>query len=369
MILARLGLKLFAIALAGILAVAPASRSLAAELDEFFKQFGDRADLKSLLSLAPFLAPLASGPAPSVAKAATFRFSNTGSVDQANEPGEPNEGGKMKKTLWAKLRLPAKSRVVMHTFGSDFDTVLAVYTGSAVNHLTKVASNDDRLVPGVSGIHSLVQFNANANVEYSIQIGSKTGAEGDVYLNAFVFPPRGGISAYLVSVAGNPFQGRDYACCGDPRFIVHNSTDGPTTVTPTHGLGDGIVPPAPFSLARGGLKTATFTFTSGFDRTTPRTRASTFTFTARKGPDTVSIARVRGLIAITGASQPNGADGHSVTACARGRVERAAGIPGNADQWWRAACDRLPFSQPRLLPAEDPMAAHKSEQRRKHRWV
>ena len=42
-ILARLGLKLFAIALAGILAVAPASRSFAAELDEFFKQFGDRA--------------------------------------------------------------------------------------------------------------------------------------------------------------------------------------------------------------------------------------------------------------------------------------------------------------------------------------
>ena len=73
----------------------------------------------------------AAGPAPTGAKAATFRFSNIGSVDQANEPGEPNEGGKMKKTLWAKLRLPANSRVVMHTFGSDFDTVLAVYTGSA----------------------------------------------------------------------------------------------------------------------------------------------------------------------------------------------------------------------------------------------
>ena len=175
----------------------------------------------------------ASGPAPSGAKAATFRFSNTGSVDQANEPGEPNEGGKMKKTLWAKLRLPAKSRVVMHTFGSDFDTVLAVYTGSAVNHLTKVASNDDRLVPGVSGIHSLVQFIANANVEYSIQIGSKTGAEGDVYLNAFVFPPGGGISAYLVSVAGNPFQGRDYACGNSGLYPPAATRSSSCTTAPT----------------------------------------------------------------------------------------------------------------------------------------
>jgi hypothetical protein len=365
---ARLGLKLFAIALAGILAVAPASRSFADELDEIIKKFGGGyLDAGLRISLGNTMSPVAS-PTPTVARAATFRFSNTGSVDQANEPGEPNEGGKMKKTLWARLRLPAKSRVVMHTFGSDFDTVLAVYTGSSVNHLTKVTSNDDRPVPGISGVHSLVQFDAKAGVDYSIQIGSKTGAEGDVYLNAFVFPPAGGISAYLVSVAGNPFQGRDYACCGDPMFIAHNSTDGSATVTPTHGLGGGIVSPAPFSLARGGLKTATFTFTSGFDRTTPRTRASTFTFTARKGPDIVSIARVRALIAITGASRPKVLTAGGA-ACALGWSERAVGIPGNADQWRRAACHRLPFSQPRLLPAEDSVAAHRSEQRRKHRWV
>ena len=63
----------------------------------------------------------------------------------------------------------------MNTIGSNFDTVLAVYEGNAVNALTSVAANDD-----ISGTNlaSAVQFGALAGHTYRIAIDGYLGASG-----------------------------------------------------------------------------------------------------------------------------------------------------------------------------------------------
>jgi hypothetical protein len=243
-------------------------------------------------------------------RAAVYRLSNVG--DPGNEPGEPSLGGKMKKTVWAGLTVPQSQRVVIHTFGSDFDTVLAAYTGNAVNALTAVTSNDDRQVPGaVNDTHSLIQFIAAANIRYHIQIGSKTGDEGDTYAAVFIFPPAGGLSAYMATVGGTVWNGRDYVCgygsaplsaCGNPLFILHNSTTRTLRVTASSTLGPGVAAPAAFDIPPNGIRTARFSFTGAFDTTTTRTVAGHFTFIGQENGTNVARADHRALIVVGNAS-------------------------------------------------------------------
>ena len=101
----------------------------------------------------------------------------------------------MTRTVWTRFKTPAASRIVIHTFGSQiwegdsvFDTVLAVYRGKALDNLTRVAGNDNTVVPGIGNKHSLVQFNTVAGADYWVQIGSRANAEGEISLNVFRFP-------------------------------------------------------------------------------------------------------------------------------------------------------------------------------------
>jgi len=170
-----------------------------------------------------------------------------------------------------------------------------------------LASNDDRAVSGISTTQSLIQFNVAANTPYRVQIGGKAEAEGDIYANVFVLPPSGGLSAFLTTYDGNPWQGREYVCelgythastCPAAKFVVHNSTNQTLTVTPTTTLGGAFVVPAAFTLTAGQAKTANFTYNTAFNRTTLRTVAGNFTFTGRAGSTVVSQTDVRGLIAV-----------------------------------------------------------------------
>jgi len=65
---------------------------------------------------------------------------------------------------------------VFGTYGSDFDTLLAVYTGTSVDTLTEVASNDD------SGgtLQSRVEFTTTAGTVYHIAVDGYGGAQGNV---------------------------------------------------------------------------------------------------------------------------------------------------------------------------------------------
>ncbi len=117
------------------------------------------------------------------------RITTTGrSVGATKQPGEPdhadNPGG---ASLWWSWTAPANGRLTLNTEGSDFDTLLAAYTGDALSALTPIAANDDA-APGVKT--GLMKFPVLAGVTYLIAVDGKDGATGEVKLTlTFSQPP------------------------------------------------------------------------------------------------------------------------------------------------------------------------------------
>jgi len=93
------------------------------------------------------------------------------------EVGEPGASSTT-HSVWYRWTAPSSGPVTMNTCSSSFDTVLAVYTGLAVNSLTQVASDDDACNPG-----SQVTFNAVAGTTYRISIRGFGGGEGTFTLD------------------------------------------------------------------------------------------------------------------------------------------------------------------------------------------
>ncbi len=103
------------------------------------------------------------------------------SLDASTEQGEPNHAGVPfgGRSLWWTWTAPATGRVVIDTEGSDFDTILAVYTGNSLATLNAVASDDSS-----SASHpSKVSFSAVAGTTYQIAVGANYGSGGVVQLN------------------------------------------------------------------------------------------------------------------------------------------------------------------------------------------
>lgn len=236
---------------------------------------------------------------------ATYEMSNIGGY--SFPPCEPNPGGLMTKTQWGAAGFQQAGRIVVHTFGSDFNTVLAAYRGSSCGALTLLAANDNRTVAGVSAAQSLVQFDAAANTPYRLQIGGRNGAEGDIFATVSRLPAGGGLSVFLAKYGGVSFEGRDYICelgythastCPAATFVVYNSTNQTLNVTPTASLGGAFALPAAFPLGPGQAKVVNFTYNMAFNRTALRTIAGYFTFSGRVGTSLVSRAYYLGLISV-----------------------------------------------------------------------
>jgi hypothetical protein len=102
------------------------------------------------------------------------------------EPGEPNHAGNVGgASVWWKWIAPISGSATVTTDGSNFDTLLAVYTGTSVSNLTLVAQNDD----DNQGQTSSVTFNAVAGTTYYIAVDGWFGPshglhEGNIVLNA-----------------------------------------------------------------------------------------------------------------------------------------------------------------------------------------
>ena len=92
------------------------------------------------------------------------------------EAGEPNHAGNAGgKSVWYRWTAPASGPVTVSTEGSDFDTLLAVYTGTAVGSLTTVGSNDDA---DAGIVTSRLTFSAVSGTLYRIALDGKDGAVG-----------------------------------------------------------------------------------------------------------------------------------------------------------------------------------------------
>lgn len=105
---------------------------------------------------------------------------NGRNAGHTKESGEPDHAGSTGgASSWWSWSASAYGTATVSTDGSAFDTLLGVYTGSAVGSLTPVASNDD-----ISGgnTRSRVEFTMLPGTAYQIAVDGKDGAFGEITL-------------------------------------------------------------------------------------------------------------------------------------------------------------------------------------------
>ncbi len=108
-------------------------------------------------------------------------------VSATKETGEPNHAGNVGgKSVWWKWTAPISGLVTVDTHGSNFDTLLAVYTGTNIGSLTEIVSNDD---DGSGNNNSGVAFSVQSGNEYQIAVDGFSGVSGDIVLNWVLAPP------------------------------------------------------------------------------------------------------------------------------------------------------------------------------------
>jgi len=102
------------------------------------------------------------------------------------QAGEPNHAGSTGgHSLWYSWTPTVTHNALITTKRSDFNTVLAIYTGSSVSGLTLIGSNDD--ISGSYNPQSEVFFQALAGTTYRIAVDGFEAAIGNTVIN--VNPP------------------------------------------------------------------------------------------------------------------------------------------------------------------------------------
>jgi hypothetical protein len=96
---------------------------------------------------------------------------------EAGEPRHDNKTGT--RSAWIEWIAPGNGICTIDTFGSSFDTVLAVYRGTSVASLALVASNDDA---SETTLQSLVTFTATAGTAYVIAIDGYSAGQGGAFM-------------------------------------------------------------------------------------------------------------------------------------------------------------------------------------------
>ncbi|MFO1490546.1 MAG: PPC domain-containing protein [Kiritimatiellia bacterium] len=109
--------------------------------------------------------------------------SSTGATAEIGEPY--HSGQPAAASVWWTWTCPAAGQVEINTHGSNFDTILAVYTGASLAGLTEVASNDDSPSQAPD---SQVRFAATAGTVYQIAVDGWQGDTGNITLNILAAP-------------------------------------------------------------------------------------------------------------------------------------------------------------------------------------
>jgi hypothetical protein len=146
----------------------------------------------ALVLMFPARAAIAAGPPPNdTFSAATpisgqhgeSESSNAGATKEAGEPAHAgNAGG---GSVWFRWTAPRSGHYAFETAGSDFDTLLAVYTGSALEALDELAGDDD----SGPGARSELSLRAVAGTVYHVALDGFEGKVGRVQLAWRRAPP------------------------------------------------------------------------------------------------------------------------------------------------------------------------------------
>jgi hypothetical protein len=97
----------------------------------------------------------------------------SGATTAADDPDCAGRG----PTVWYVVTPTADLSMIVHTFGSKYDTTLSVYTG-APGALTQIACNNDYFNGTSSSLQSRVAFSATAGTTYYIMVGSAASSPG-----------------------------------------------------------------------------------------------------------------------------------------------------------------------------------------------
>lgn len=118
-------------------------------------------------------------------------------------------------TVWYRFDAVSDDAVQGDTHGSNFDTVLAVYTGDSVDNLDLVTCNDDS-----EGLLSEIVFEVEAGETYFIQAGGFGGNTGELQLN--LHQPGAVEGTVTEDAGGDPLGG---ICVTAYVHIVHEDED------------------------------------------------------------------------------------------------------------------------------------------------
>ncbi len=107
----------------------------------------------------------------------------TSRINAGRASGEPDEmvsgcgGSTPEKSVWYRFTAAEDSHVAFDTFGSDFDTVLSAWRGSA-HPLEEIACNDDEGVMGT--LASLIELDVTAGETIYLKVSPLEGIAGTV---------------------------------------------------------------------------------------------------------------------------------------------------------------------------------------------
>ena len=175
----------------------------------------------------------------------TLTGSNVTATKESGEPNLPfNNGG---KSVWWKFTAPVSGSFNVNTIGSNFDTILGIYTGNALNALTLIASDDD----SGGNLTSSSTNNLVAGTIYRIMVDGYGGASGNIQVMVSAGPSATLVVTPLTDMAASGNQGGpfsplsfqyqlssstgsvNYSISGVPAWLTASSTAGTVTTSPT----------------------------------------------------------------------------------------------------------------------------------------
>lgn len=116
---------------------------------------------------------------------ATINAQSVAATKEVGEPNHaPNESGGA--SVWWRWTAPSAGNLTIDTRGTNYDTLLAAYTGNSVATLTQIAANDD-IETGIVRTSTLT-FSTSAGTTYHFAVDGWAGEWGNVRLNVNFTP-------------------------------------------------------------------------------------------------------------------------------------------------------------------------------------